>query len=387
MEPPTKDATHHMSNPLPADWDAAAAGEQLLDRLTIVTEPKVKGAHDSDFVIVDGKAYIIYMANDVQPGEGPSWPFVYNALTVVDLQSGEQERAITFAASEKAYTNCALPVGACFVPRILQKDDRTLRCFFCSESPGNRQSQTWYIDYDLERGDFIWELYQAQIATCHGVFPMQPRRLHEHLVTHGFEREPVMHGLYLIDGFKRFDGDVYCVLNNFPGGQLAWARLDEEMTRFTVIGELIRPPEAKLTETAINRLPDGSWLAISRQSSRDYRYMFSTSPDGRTWSEHAYRECIPDGASSKSNLLFAGGLYYMGWNEAKQVDGTGRSVFNIDVSDDGVTWYRKYHIETAESFQYATFHEAAGTIYLSATQGQKERIMFGKLEDTATESV
>lgn len=64
-----------------------------------------------------------------------------------------------------------------------------------------------------------------------------------------------------------------------------------------------------------------------------------------------------------------------------------RSVFNLDVSRDGTHWERKYRFETVKSFQYPTFREHAGTIYLSVTQGdtdasRKERIMFGKLEQT-----
>jgi hypothetical protein len=69
-------------------------------------------------------------------------------------------------------------------------------------------------------------------------------------------------------------------------------------------------------------------------------------------------------------------LYYLGW----QVRGAGRSVFNVDVSRDGKTWERKYHFESPRSFQYPTFHEHDGAIWLSVTQGRKERIMFGKLE-------
>jgi hypothetical protein len=62
-------------------------------------------------------------------------------------------------------------------------------------------------------------------------------------------------------------------------------------------------------------------------------------------------------------------------------------VFNIDVSHDGKTWTRKYRFETPQSFQYPTFHEHEGAIWLTVTQGdtdpsRKERIMFGKLEET-----
>ncbi len=62
------------------------------------------------------------------------------------------------------------------------------------------------------------------------------------------------------------------------------------------------------------------------------------------------------------------------------MNGVNRSVFNIDVSKDGVHWQRKYRFETAETFQYPTFREYRGKIYLTVTQGQKERIMFGLLE-------
>jgi len=60
-------------------------------------------------------------------------------------------------------------------------------------------------------------------------------------------------------------------------------------------------------------------------------------------------------------------------------------VFNIDVSRDGIYWERKYRFETEKSFQYPTFHQHNGVIYVAVTQGdidvtRKERIMFGKLE-------
>jgi len=146
----------------------------VLGDLTNICLPEVKGAHDSDFVIVDGKAYVVDMANDVQPGEAPNWPFVYNALSVVDVGTGRVEKTVTFAASEKAYENEALPVGACFVPRIIQRDEGTLRCFSASAAPGQRQSQTRYIGFDLERGVFDWSTHRAEIETGQGVFPMQP---------------------------------------------------------------------------------------------------------------------------------------------------------------------------------------------------------------------
>ena len=66
-------------------------------------------------------------------------------------------------------------------------------------------------------------------------------------------------------------------------------------------------------------------------------------------------------------------------------NGVARSVFNIDVSCDGLIWERKYVFETDKSFQYPVFRGHEGAVYLTATQGEssgerKERIMFGRLE-------
>ena len=60
-------------------------------------------------------------------------------------------------------------------------------------------------------------------------------------------------------------------------------------------------------------------------------------------------------------------------------------MFNVDISRDGKTWERKYRFESPKSFQYPTFHEHQGNVWLAVTQGdkdasRKERIMFGKLE-------
>ncbi len=78
-------------------------------------------------------------------------------------------------------------------------------------------------------------------------------------------------------------------------------------------------------------------------------------------------------------------VYYLGWQERTRIAGVSRSVFNLEVSGDGANWERKYRFETVKSFQYPTFREHAGTIYLSVTQGdsdpsRKERIRFGRLE-------
>lgn len=365
--------------------DPKQAGDRVLASLTNVCLPTVKGAHDSDFLIIDGKAYIVYMANDVQSGEDPHWPFVYNALSIVDVVTGRVEQTVTFAASEKVYDNGSLPAGACFVPRIIRKGERTLRVFFASENPGARQSQTWYIDYDLHRGSFTWAIHQAQLQTAQGVFPMQPQHLYRHAAAKGFTRPQLDSGLYMIDSFKVFDGRVHAVLNNFSIRQNSLATLNEDMDCFTVLGDYLEPADAALSESAVNRLPDGSWLAISRQEGGGCNYMFTRSRDGVTWTPHEYWPLVPNGINSKPTFERLAGVYHLGWQEATQINGASRSVFNIEVSRDGTTWQRKYRFETEKSFQYPVFRQYQGAIYLTVTQGdssdsRKERIMFGRLE-------
>lgn len=366
--------------------DPTAAGDRVLAVLRNICSPKVKGAHDCDFVVIDGKAFIVYMANDVQAGEAPDWPFVYNALTVVDAATGTIEDTTTFAASEMRYDNAALPVGACFVPRIIPlDDDRRLRCFFASEDPARRQSQVWRIDYDRRSGTFDWRIFPVELETDEGVFAMQPQVLYRYCAARGFHAPATRHGLYMIGGLKCYGGTWHAVLNNFPGGQNTWAVLNAQATRFTALGPFFMPLEAKLTEAAVDRLPDGSWLAISRQENRDCNYMFSTSRDGRTWSVHEQRPWVRGGTASKPTLDRFGDTYYMGWQDAANVDGAYRSVFNLDVSRDGTTWTRRFRFATPKSFQYPTFRERDGEIYVAVTQGdhspsRKERIMFGRLE-------
>jgi predicted neuraminidase len=365
---------------LPPAWDPKAAADKVMSGLVRVTAPEVKGAHDAELALVDDRAYIVSMNNDVQPGETPEWPYIYDALTVVDLKTLAVEKTIPFARGGQSYGGETLPEGACFVPRVLRKDSRTLRCYFASEAPKQRQSQTWYRDFDLERMAFETGIHRAKIKTAAGVFDMQPRPFYEAAAAHGFTRPPTDYGLYMIDSFKVFDGKTYLVLNNFAAGQNALALLQPDFATFEVLGHFNPIGGPKLTEAAVNRLPDGSWLAISRQDGGNANYMFATSRDGRSWSANEYRAFVPNGGSSKPVFERFFGVYYLGWQESTRINGVGRSVFNVDVSPDGVNWERKYRFESEKSFQYASFREHKGTIYLTVTQGGKERIMFGRLE-------
>ena len=366
-------------------WNAKEAADRVLAGLVKVTAPQVRGAHDAEFACVGERAFVVAEVNDVRPSENAGWPFIYSALSVVNLKTLTVEKVVPFARSGQAYANETLPTGSCFVPRIIQKDAQTLRCYFASESPGKRQSQMWLLDFNLENLTFDPQIHKAKLKTAAGVFDLQPQFFHADAAANGFTRPPVDFGLYLFDSFKQFDGQIYVALNNFPGGQNALARVHDDLATFEVVGHYNLPLKLKLTESAVNRLPDGTWLAICRQEGGNRNYVFSSSKDGKTWTAGEPRDFVAKGANSKPTFDKLNGIYYLGWQEAVAIKGVGRSVFNLDISRDGKTWERKYRFETKKSFQYPAFHEHNGTIWLTVTQGDtdnshKERIMFGKLE-------
>ena len=369
---------------VPDGWDPALAGDEVMKGLVKATAPEVKGAHDAEFACVDDRAYIVAEVNDTRSGESSAWPEIYCTLSIVNLNTLKLEEVIPFARGEQKFDNETLPVGACFVPRILQKDDKTLRCFFASEQPGKRQAQTWYRDFNLATRQFEATIHKVKLKTVAGVVDMQPRNFHADAVTHGFKKPARDYGLYLVDSFKDIDGKKYIALNNFPGQQNALAIVHDDLATFEVVGHYNEPQSAALSESAVNRLPDGTWMAICRNDRGNYH--FTTSPDGRTWSVGKELPVVPNGANSKPTFDKFGDTYYLGWQEATKIHGANRSVFNIDISRDGRHWQRKYRFETPRSFQYPTFHEHSGSVWLCVTQGdsspsRKERIMFGKLEE------
>jgi len=379
-------AAEPVASLLPPGWDAALAGDVVLERLVNTTAPQVKGAHDAEFVCVGDRAFVVTEANDVRPSESAGWPFVYSALSVVNLKTMALEKVIPIACGEQKFENETLPSGACFVPRIVQKDARIVRCYFASEEPSKRQSQTWFIDFDTERMAFEKQIHKARIKTAAGTFDMQPQFFHADAAAGGFQKPARDFGLYLFDSFKKFDGRTYVALNNFVGGQNALAVANDALDTFEVIGHYNEPQTLQLSESAVNRLPDGTWMAICRQDGGNGNYTLTTSQDGKTWTRGEHRDFVPNGGSSKPTFDKFGGIYYLGWQERTKINGVGRSVFNIDISRDGKTWERKFRFETPKSFQYPSFHEHNGSVWLSVTQGdtdasRKERIMFGKLED------
>ena len=365
---------------LPANWDPALAGDIVMQRLVRVTAPQVKGAHDAEFVCVGERAYIVEHDNDVAPGHGAG-AAMYCVLTVVNLKTMKVEKAHLLAKAGQAFANVTLPDAQVFVPRIIRKDEHTLRTYFCSKSASEL---TWYRDFDLRTQSFEDSIHKAKLKTAAGIFDMEPRHFYADAAAQGFKRPAVNHGLYIFDSFKEFDGRRYVALNNFPGKQNALAVLHDDFTTFEVIGHYNEPQSQQLSESAVNRLPDGTWMAIVRNDGGNYH--FTTSQDGKTWSIGKEMPHVPNGLNSKPTFDHFGGVYYLGWQENTKIQNCNRSVFNVDISRDGKIWQRKYRFESPHSFQYPTFHEHEGSMWLTVTQsdhgGSSDRIMFGKLEAT-----
>lgn len=356
----------------------------MLGRLVRITAPHVKGAHDSEFVCVGDYAYIVEHDNDIEPGHGAG-DHQYCVLTMVNLRSLAVEQIIPFAESEQSFANVRLPRGMCFVPRILRVGECTLRCFFASQ-PTDQQAQIWFRDFDLNALRFEDRIHQAKLKTAAGVFDMQPWYFHADAVAKGFRKPARNDTFYILDSFKQFEGNTYAALNNYRGKQNALALLLEDRVTFEVLGHYNEPQTQQLSESSVNRLPDGTWMAICRNDSGNYH--FATSKSGRNWTEGRELPFVINGDNSKPTFDRFDGIYYLGWQESSLIDNCRRSVFNVDISEDGKAWKRKYRFETPYSFQYPTFHEHDGLIWLSVTQsdhgGSTDRIMFGKLEELET---
>jgi hypothetical protein len=269
-------------------WDAALAGDEVMRRLVKVTAPKVNGAHEAAFVCVGERAYIVEHDNDVVPGHGAG-SAMYCVLTVVTLQTLQVEKTHLLAKAGQAFANVTLPESQVFVPRIIRKDEQTLRTYFCSKS---EHEQTWYREFDLRTQSFEENIHKAKLKTAAGIFDMQPRHFHADAAAQGFTKPPINHGLYIFDSFKEFDGRNYVALNNFPGKQNALAVLHDDFVTFEIIGHYNEPQSQQLSESAINRLPDGSWMAICRNDGGNYH--FTTSRDGNAWTVGETKPFVPN---------------------------------------------------------------------------------------------
>lgn len=62
----------HAEPLLPPGHDPVEAGNQVLERLVVVTAPQVRGAHDAEMALVGDRAYIVAEVNDRAPARVPA---------------------------------------------------------------------------------------------------------------------------------------------------------------------------------------------------------------------------------------------------------------------------------------------------------------------------
>ena len=361
--------------------DAKLRADRVLAALRRITDDNVKGAHDAQMVIVNGIAYIVYEANDIRPGEG-LWPYIYCAMSVVDVQKNEVRCVKKIAEPAQQFQNAALKPGTCFVPRILQKDEHTLRVFFWSIDKENRETETWYRDYDLVQEEFSDCIYPVWMETEEGRVPLSPTPFHRGAQKVGFKRELTQDGPYLFDIDKIFDGKRYAALNLYAGKLNALAEINETLDCVRVLSYIFEPANEKLSEAAIEKIPDGKWLAVLRNDANNKNYRFATSEDGMIWTSAEEWPSVQNGSNSKPLLHHYGNVYCLGWQEQPL-----RTHFNIDVSTDCKSWIRMFSFDNAEfSLQYPSLYLYEDMVYICGTHGtmgggndQRDSIYFGRL--------
>lgn len=83
--------------------------------------------------------------------------------------------------------------------------------------------------------------------------------------------------------------------------------LHDDFTTFEIIGHYNEPQSQQLSESAVNRLPDGTWMAICRNDAGNYH--FTTSQDGKTWTVGEPKPCVPNGLNSKPTFHQSVGMF------------------------------------------------------------------------------
>lgn len=351
---------------------AKSRGARIMNAAVVVSPDNQKGTHDAHFVIADGYAYIVYEANDNREGENAVWHDIYCSMSMVRLSDMKFVEALKISESEQAFANETLLPGATFVPRVMRKDEKTLRVFFASTDPGVRQELTYYRDFDIQAKTWSNEVGRLKMRTHDGaVRDFTPKEYYDHAIESGcrvaYERDD---GAYLFDIFD-IGGQMYIALNNFAAKQVSLATINTDLDCIDIVSHIAdTSPEMQLSEQGIARLPGGEWMAIMRDD-KNMNYMFSRSTDGKKWSKPTYCDFVTTGCNSKPTLNVFGEHILMGWND------TSRKRFRLQHSYDGKNWTDIVDFCADTSFQYPTFALHDGEIYYSATIGNKQKIIFG----------
>ena len=349
-----------------------AAGDAAMENMICVSSKEMRGTHDAQFICANGKAYIVYEANNEMAGENGTYAGQYSALAVVDLNTFTLESVEKFAYGGQKYANTNITKGSAFVPRVIQKDEYTLRFFFANIIKDTGE-YIYYVDYDLATATFDDEAYRLKIMTPEGEKPLTAELYIKLFRADGHACLDKYFGLYLFDIFEIGD-TKYIALNNFETGQNSLAKFNDTYDCIEIVGNIGGVYDSVMTtESGIVQRADGTWMAILRNERGDKNYRFSYSEDGKVWSEPVSKDFLQNGTHSKPTLTRYGDYYFMGWNEYS------REIFHLAYSKDGESWTPLYSFYAPTTFQYPEFEMYNGQMYFSVTTGSKEQICFGKL--------
>ena len=350
-----------------------AAGDAVMQNMIRISSDEMKGTHDADHVYANGKVYAVYEANNEKPGDPGTYEKEYCALAIIDLESFKVESIEKFAWGEQKYSNVTMLKGSAFVPRVIRKDDNTLRFFFSNIAVDSSSGYIYYVDYDLATEAFDNNAYRLKIMTPNGTVDFSAEVYAELFRADGHACDNSTIGHFLFDIFD-VDGTKYIALNNFRGAQNSLAKFNDTYDCVEIIGNIGGSyTEYRTTESGIVQLKDGSWISILRNHAGSKIYSFSYSEDGTEWTDPVYEDFMKTGYTSKPTLDRFGDYYFMGYNDLS------RGLFHLAYSLDAKNWTVLYSFHSPTTFQYPKFDIYEGQMYFSVTTGNKEQIYFGKL--------
>ena len=128
-----------------------AAADKVMQSMIRISSDEMKGTHDAQYVFANGKAYVVYEANNEKAGDPGTYEKEYSALAIVDLKSFTVESIEKFAYGQQEYSNVKLLKGSAFVPRVIRKDENTLRFFFSNIAVSGSSGYIYYVDTTLIR--------------------------------------------------------------------------------------------------------------------------------------------------------------------------------------------------------------------------------------------
>lgn len=350
-----------------------AAGDAVMQNMIRISSDEMKGTHDADHVYANGKVYAVYEANNEKSGDPGTYEKEYCALAVIDLESFKVESIEKFAWGEQKYSNTTMLKGSAFVPRVIRKNENTLRFFFSNNAADSSSGYIYYVDYDLATEAFDNSAYRLKIMTPNGAVDFSAEVYAELFRADGHNCDNSTIGHFLFDIFDA-DGTKYIALNNFRGAQNSLAKFNDAYDCVEIIGNIGGSyQEYRTTESGIIQLKDGSWMSILRNHAGSNIYSFSYSKDGTEWTDPVYEDFMTTGYTSKPTLDRFGDYYFMGYNDLS------RGLFHLAYSLDAKNWTVLYSFHSPTTFQYPKFEIYEGQMYFSVTMGNKEQIYFGKL--------